>query len=140
MKTSIKSINQFSLAAHNYLSDNKGDTKLTYALKKVGKQCLPVLENYNSELDDIAINNASVDEKGNLLHIKNEVDGKILGYSYTPSAAIRQKRDSKELFTAEKEYPITPHIIKELPADLEERYKEVFACFVLEPVQGVEPL
>ncbi len=139
MKTSIKKINQFNLAAHDYLSDNKGDTKLAHALKKVSKQSLPVLENYNSELDDIAINNASVDEKGNLLHVKNEIDGKILGYSYTPSAAIRQKRESKELFSTEKEYPITPHIIKDLPADLSEANKEVFAGFVLELVEEVEP-
>jgi hypothetical protein len=139
MKTNIKRINQFNLAAHNYLAENKGETKLAYTLKKVAKQCLPVLEKYNSDLEDIAINNASVDEKGNLLHLKNEADGEIIGYSYTPAAAIQRKKEATELFTSEKEYPITPHICKDIPTDLTEAHTEVFADFVIELVEEVEP-
>jgi hypothetical protein len=139
MKTSIKKINQFNLVAHNYLAENKGDTKLAYALKKVTKQCLPVLEQYNSDLEDIAINNASVDEKGNLLHLKTEVDGKIIGYNYTPAAAIQRKKEATELFASEKEYPIIPHICKDIPVDLTETHTEAFAGFVTELVEEVEP-
>jgi hypothetical protein len=139
MRTNIKKINQFNLVAHNYLSENKGDTKLAYALKKVAKQCLLVLEQYNSDLEDIAINNASVDEKGNLLHLKNDVDGKIIGYSYTPIAAIQRKKEATELFSSEKDYPITPHICKDIPVDLTEAHKEVFAGFVTELFEEVEP-
>jgi hypothetical protein len=139
MKTSIKKINLFNLAANDYLAKNKGETKLAYALKKVSKQCLPVLEQYNSQLEDIDISNASVDEKGNLLYLTNPVDGKSTGYSYTPTAAIKRKKESAELFVSEKEYPITAHICNNIPADLEEAYKEVFAEFVIELIEEVEP-
>jgi hypothetical protein len=140
MKTTIKSIDQFNQLATYYLQKNTADTKLNYALKKVQKQCEPVLEAYNSNLQDIAINNASVDEKGNLVHVKNEVSGAIIDYKYTKEAAIKRKNESKDLYNVEKDYPITPHILRDLPADLAEEQIEIFAGFVMEPIIDIEPV
>lgn len=139
MKTNIKKINAFFQLASYLLTKKPGDTKFNYALKKVVKQCQPVLEDYNSELEDIAINNASTDDKGNLVHTKNEVTGEIIGYSYTKEAAIKRKADGKVLFTIEKDYPVKPHFCKDLPDDLTDEQKEVLADFVVQPETESEP-
>lgn len=139
MKTTIKRIDQFNHVATLYLAKNDGDTKLNYALKKVQKQCLPILEAYNSDLQDIAINNASVDEKGNLLHVKNEVSGVVIDYQYTKEAAIKRKNQSKELYNVQKDYDINPHICDVIPADLPKDMIEILAGFVIEPVVDEEP-
>jgi hypothetical protein len=120
MKKTIQEIAIFNNVSSARQSEQ---TKLGYAIKKVGKQLDKIIVGYQEKLEDLRISLCSVDEKENV--IKNEKDQ----YVYT--------RENLALFTSgardlsKEEYEIEPFICTELPKDLTEQEIEVFTGFVI---------
>jgi hypothetical protein len=82
------------------ITDGKtiGEKKLTVFAKKLQ----PFLDEYNEKLEDIRLDNASVDKDKNLL--LNEKGG----YMYTAEATKKVSKEIKELLKEEFDFSIVP--------------------------------
>ena len=107
-------LNQF---AGSWLKKNEGESKMSYAIKKIGKRLKTIFEYYNEKINEIGINNCSVDDKQNI--IKDE-KGELV---FTKENLIKKNKESKALLSTEVE--IEPYICTEIP-ELTEEEKEVF--------------
>jgi len=120
----IQKVNEFLRYAGGY---SKGDTKLSYALKKVLKVIeKDILPMHQENLEDLRIDLCSTDEKGNVIYDEKG------HYVFTKENLRELNRKAKELMF--KPYAFTPFIITELPA-LTEEEKEAFDGIVLKAAE-----
>lgn len=88
-----------------------GQTKGEKKLALIGKKVNAYLETYNEKLDEIKLDNASVDKDNNLLVVEGG------GYSYTKEATKNINKQVRELIASEFEHKLIPVIN---PGDLEQ--------------------
>lgn len=86
------------------VSIKDGQTKGQKKLALIGKKVNPYLEDYNEKLDEIKLDNASVDKDGNLIVAE---DGK---YSYTKDATKNITKQVRELIASTFEHKLIPII------------------------------
>lgn len=122
-KVTNEQISIFNALASSYVKEFEGKNKLAHAVKRQQKLIKNHVEQIQDELQEAAINLASVDDKGNLI-----VNGD--NYTYTPQKRIELNRKQKEIF--KKEVEIENYYATELPEDLEYHFKEAFNGFVIE--------
>lgn len=130
MKTSYKKIGLFTAAANAYLAKCKEETKLKYAIEKVGKRIPAITEQYFEDREDIEIANANVDKNGSILSITSENGVKT--YQYTAEGTKKVRRETKALFEDER-YEIKGHFVVDIPEDLDPEMREYFTGFVIAP-------
>lgn len=88
-----------------------GQTKGEKKLALIGKKVNAYLETYNEKLDEIKLDNASVDKDNNLLVVEGG------GYSYTKEATKNINKQVRELIASEFEHKLIPVIN---PKDLQQ--------------------
>lgn len=81
-----------------------GNTKGEKKLALIGKKVNPYLEIYNEKLDEIKLDNASVDKDNNLIIVEGG------GYSYTKEATKNITKQVRELINSTFEHKLIPVI------------------------------
>lgn len=81
-----------------------GNTKGEKKLSLIGKKVNPYLETYNEKLDEIKLDNASVDKDNNLIIVEGG------GYSYTKEATKNITKQVRELINSTFEHKLIPVI------------------------------
>ncbi|NOS92092.1 MAG: hypothetical protein HOP30_09235 [Cyclobacteriaceae bacterium] len=123
MNVTKRQLELFHNNAHLLLSQKKGqESKLLFKLRKVIKKTTNLFNDYMDEIQEIRIDHASVDEKGNVIQVEGN-------YKFTPE---KVKELTKKIRAKEKELiEIEPHFVDNMPEDLPLDFREVFENFVL---------
>lgn len=101
MKTVKKSYGELlTLVQFINASITSGQTIGEKKLAVIGKKIQPHLDNYNEKLEDIRLDNASVDDN------KNLILGKDGGYLYTAEASKKVTKSLKELINSEFDFEL----------------------------------
>lgn len=127
MEKTFEQILDFNSSANEYLSKNKGESKLSYAVKKVQKKLAKTIEEYVDKIKDLEIDKASVDKDGNLLIKDNK-------YQYTKDNLKDLNKARKELYESSiiEVYKVDSHIVEYIDEyELTLEQKEIFEGFVL---------
>lgn len=82
----------------------EGQTRGQKKLALIGKKVNPYLESYNERLDEIKLDNASVDKDNNLIVVEGG------GYSYTKEGTKNINKQVRELIASEFEHKLIPII------------------------------
>ena len=109
--------------------------KFAYALTKMISRTNADETRYNEEVNDLRVDHASLDEKGNL--ISKEINGQqgqtYTKYEFTPAKLKELNKKVKEL--GKKEIEIEPYICTgDIPEDVNLPLQEVFVPFVMTEV------
>ena len=123
MKTSWKALLEFSGAANAYLARVPTDTKLKYAITRVGQQIRKCQEKISQQIADIEIDTCVVDDNG---VITRDGAGNL---QFTREGLKTRNQKQHELVTRE-DLEIEPHIVA-APADLTPFELEVFGGLVI---------
>lgn len=91
--------------AGKWVENNPNESKLKYAIEnKIAKRIAELIEKYQNEVEDIKIENCSVDKSGNILRgDKGEL-------SYTKAAETKKIKELRNLW--KKQVEIEPHIVE----------------------------
>lgn len=125
-KQTVKKVITFASLAAQAIDKIKKEEKQFYALKKLLKKVQPIIDKHYEDVNDLRIDHASTDEKGNLI-----LDSKDQ-FTFTKeklkelNAAIRKLEG--------KEVDVEPHYT-EWPASLPESLKEYFIGFTVKEDQ-----
>ena len=122
-KVTNEQISIFNALASAYLKEHEGKNKLAYAVKRQLKLIKDKVEQIQDELQEVAINCASVDDKGNLIVNDNN-------YTYKPEKRIELGKKQREILKREVE--IENYFTQEVPEKLDYQFKEAFTGFVIE--------
>lgn len=130
MKVTNKQLESFQLNSEAWLNKENGKVnKFLFALGKIKKKTKSLYESYMEKIQELRIEFASVDEKGNVMMKENHID-------YKPEKVKELQKKIKE--EGAKEIEIEPHYAKP-PKDLPWAFKEVFLKFVIEDKEEEEP-
>lgn len=116
----------FVQAANAVLQKTTQETKFTWALRRVVKPASDIVNQYNDEIATIDIQNASEDERGNLI----KQDGALV---YTKENAKKRNTEKLALFRKSVECPC--YIATSLPKDLPLQFRDSFEGFVIAPAE-----
>jgi hypothetical protein len=120
---SYADIFQFIQNANNWLSNHKDETRIHYALRKLIKQCNKLIVVYQEKIEELNIDNCSVDEKGIILRDeRNE-------YKFTKEGLKKRNEQRREEY--EKLQVITPFYITD-KSPLSEADIDNFRGFIVE--------
>jgi hypothetical protein len=117
-------ITNFRSAAARYISQVKKRNKLHYALERMLARTKKVAEDFYDEEQDILIECASTDERGNLIYAS---DNRTL-------AMTKEKRkefDKKLRELSRREIEVEPYYATEIPDELDAQWYFELAPFVL---------
>lgn len=128
MKTTFKRVQQFVGAANDYLKKFPEETKLKYAIQKVGTRVEAVNQEYDEAKEDIELEHANVDANGSVLY--KIVNGRRQ-YDFTAEGIKKLRKALNQLFEEPDRFEIKAHMIAELPDDFPEEYRPFFEGFVI---------
>lgn len=131
MKTTFKKTQQFVAAASKYLKIFQEETKLKYAIEKIGPRIDAITEEYVAEFDDIELEHANTDANGSVLF--KIVDNRRQ-YDFTKEG-LKKSNEAKKILFEVKEFELKPHFCTDIPENFPEEYRQYFEGFVL-PVSG----
>ena len=121
---SLKTISECQLFLQVASKFSEGETKLSYAIKKVSKSIEKGFKKYNDTLEDARIDFCSTDEKGNVL--KDDKGGYV--FSKENLKLLTQK--NRELI--ETPFEVESYIATDLTGiELTEGEKELLTDFVI---------
>jgi len=124
MTKTFKELFEFLATANAYVIDGKEPKdKLAYAIKKVKKRLETAMDTWNETLADLQYDNASLDEKGNILRNK---ENQLV---FTPAKQKELDKAAREL--RKKTFEFEPYYATELPKDLDEFTREPLIGFVI---------
>ena len=124
MKQTYRSVIDFVNNAGAYVQAHPEENKLKYALQKVQKKALKMLQAYNDSLEDLRVENCATDEKGVVLRDPNG------NYQFTKEGLTAFNKAQRAFITTGT-VDIDAYIVTELPENFEEGFREVFTGFVL---------
>lgn len=131
MKVTNKQLELFQLNSEIWLNKEIGkESKFLYALRKVRKKTKSLYEDFQEKIQELRIEFASVDDKGNVLMKENSID-------YKPDKLKDLKKRMKE--EGAKEFEIEPHYTIP-PKDLPIGFRDIFLNFVIEDKEEIEPV
>lgn len=131
MEKNTRSYNQifnFTAAAKGYLATNTEETKLKYALERTLESLNSNIKTYQTSLSDIDLEHAFANEKGVVPFTTDPRTG-ARTYEYTKDGLKAKDKAIEDLFQSKVE--VSVHYATDLPENLLEGYKEVFAGFVI---------
>lgn len=124
-KVTYAQIVQFRNNSRQYLGSKKVEqSKLHYALTKLIKKTESHFNDFTEQEQEIRIELAKTDKDGTLVLDKEN------NYTYTKEEAKKLHKKLRELRDTQVE--IEPHIVTDLPKDLEPIWYEFFVPFVIE--------
>ncbi len=123
MKTTLQDVMIFRTNAERYLNAHKDRTKFTYALEKMISRTNKYDKQVRELSADLAIDHASVDDKGNLIVEKES-------YVFTPTK--KKEMDTKLRKALEKEVEVEPYQAVDIP-ELRADWEDVLLPFVTVP-------
>lgn len=136
MNTTVKKTIEFSNAALEFLNSNKEiRTPFTYALSKVQKKCVPVIEKFQKELNEFAedqrVELCEKEKDGTMK--EKETDGRVRKvFTADSEKALRKSIREKEDILLKESVEISEHISKdEFIPNLNLFYIEAFEGFVI---------
>ena len=106
-------------------------TKFTWAVNRVLKRSQAVISDYQERVTELHIKHAAVDDKGVL-----DLDPRGQ-FRFKPDELILKNQEQSKLFRSETQ--IEPYYATEVPDDLTESEKDLFADFVIKPETTAEP-
>lgn len=129
MKTSWNRCLEFAAAAQEYLSQREGkpETKLTYALNRVGKRLARQQAKMDEKLGDIEIDNCVTETRNGEDVIVRDGQGSL---QYTKDG-IKKRNAARTALMSADEIEVEPHFATKLPDDLNFVQIEAFAGFVI---------
>lgn len=135
----------FTNAAQRWLVDHAkelkaGETKFSYALRKVLKACSRIVEAYQEKIEELNIDHCETDDNDVIIKSGPKEDN---GYVFTKDG--RRKRDAARKKLFETSVAVEPHVVQDVPDDLTYEQREAFAGFILpempeEEVAGPKPV
>ncbi len=133
MEKTFKEIRTFNIYAAVVMARHMG-TKLSYAIKKVSER-FDVLSDYNTELEDLRIDNCCTDDKGVIEYdLTKGANGEdIRHYRYTKETLKAKKKQERELLKNwnERVFEVDSYFATEIPNDLIEEEISALEGFVL---------
>ena len=127
MKTTFKKAQQFVAAAGKYLTDFPEETKLKYAIQKMGPRIDAITSDYVAEFDDIELEHANTDANGSVLF--KIVDNRRQ-YDFTKEG-LKKSNEAKKVLFEVKEFDLKPHFCTDIPEGFPDEYRPFFEGFVL---------
>lgn len=140
MTTAYKKHIEFANVANVYLgagdvpaaireaeASRRTQSKLGYALRKVSKKQVSVLEDYNEKLTDLRVEHAKTGEDGTLQVTESG------NYKYTPDADKKLRQDIKALRNKEIAVQGLAYFASEVPEDLAPDFVDAFVGFAIDP-------
>lgn len=105
-------------------------TKIEYAYNKVASKLIKHIEDYNNEIEDVNIENCSVDEKGVIVY---DIVGNSRQYRFTKENLRKKRKEIALLYEKwnDKEFEIVPHIVSEIPETLPTEIKDILTGFII---------
>jgi len=153
MSLTLQNLIEYSNTAYNFLRKKRenADTKLGYAINRMGKPVEKALKPYKElleeqqvEVDEINIRNASTDKTTGVLiydTAKDEQGKETRNYKYTPENLVKRNKEIREVLKTYEakvetllESPATlnnPYFCTEIPSDLTVQEQEAFAGIVI---------
>jgi len=129
MKTSWRNLQLFAAVADGYLNGKQGESKISYAIKRVRDQIARHNERLQERMADIEIDLCVADEK--------EVIQRDAGGRLQFTRAKLKERNLRERALLEEEFEIEPFFIS-APADLTNLQAEAFSGLVLRADEPIE--
>ena len=124
MTKTFKELFEFLATANVYIGENKEPKdKLSYAIKKVRKRLEAAMDIWNEALADFQYDNASLDEKGNILRDEKN------NLKFTVEKQKKLDKEARDL--RKKTFDFEPYYATDLPKDLDEFVKEALIGFVI---------
>lgn len=155
MSITFQNLIEYSNTAYNYLRKKRenADTKLGYAINRMGKPVEKALKPYKElleeqqvEVDEINIRNASTDKTTGVLiydTAKDEQGRETRNYKYTPDNLVKRNKEIREILKTYEskvetllDSPATlenPYFCTEVPSDLTVQEQEAFRGIVISP-------
>lgn len=131
LEKTYKEVFELEQAAAFYIQKNEEvKNKMTESIRLFFKQVQKIREKYNDELSMLRIDNAAVDEKTKVLLMDEKGN-----YKFTKEGAKALIEGNKQLL--ETKVTVHTRICNEVPSDLADEQKEIFAG-VLIPVLATE--
>jgi hypothetical protein len=122
-----KDVFNFMANANRYLSINKDETKLKYAIERVGKANEVVTSSYHQKVADLNLEHAFTDDKGRVPFTTNEQG--VRTYEYTKDGLKSLDKAIEDLFNSEVE--VSVYYATEMPEDYNEQWDIAFKGFVI---------
>lgn len=138
---SYEKVLQFRANAQMYVrSHPKVNNKFTHALTKVISRTNEIEKKYQEKLNDLRIDLAATDDKGNL--ISKEINGQfgqtVTKYEFTPKNLKELNKRSRDL--GKETVEVEPYICTSaLPDDVNLALQEEFFPFVIDKINDEEP-
>lgn len=123
MKKTLREANIFVAIANDYISRNPARTKLTYAISRMSKRLQPHMTSYQEAVEDAAIANCLVDDKGAILTSESG------SFTFTKDGMTARNKVIRELLTKTIEFE--PFYADNVPDDLTDDEVTAFEGFVL---------
>ena len=137
--TTYAELLKFDLVAGKWLSQDKKneDSKLGYAIKKIGDQISTIIKSERKEIDlklkDLEIDSYETDKNGYVIRDEqNKPVQKIESLKKLERARIKVIEDYEEIMN-NKEFVIEPYYATIIPDNLTEYEIEVLSGLVIEP-------
>lgn len=127
MKKTLREVNIFIVIANDYAGRNPARTKLTYALSRMAKRLQPHLTEYQEAVEDAAINNCLVDDKGAI------ISSEAGAFTFTKEGMTARNKTIRDLLSKSIEFE--PFYVGEVPDDLTDGEVTAFEGFVLREEQ-----
>jgi len=129
----FKELREFDAVVSSLFEANPDlkNTKFFHAVKKFNeKNYIPLLKEYRSEIENVQIDNALVDEKTKALSINTE---SVRGFNYSKEGLKQVIKEEQRVINEfdKKEIEIEPYICKELPEGLTEDQIEVLTGILI---------
>lgn len=126
-KKTYKQVFNFNVNANNYLKLHTEETKLKYAIERVGKANESVINSYYQKLADLQLEHAYANEKGVVPFTTNEQGTRV--YEYSKEGLKKLDKAIEDLFNSEVEIQV--YYATELPEDYDNQWDEIFKGFVI---------
>ena len=125
-KKTYKEVFNFIANANNYLKVHTDETKLKYAIERVGEKINKVTDAYYQKVKDLQLEHAFADEKGRVPFTIDEQGSRT--YEYTKEGIKALDKAIEELFNSEVDVEV--YYATELTEDAKP-FEEVFKGFVI---------
>ena len=123
MKTTLNDVMVFRANAERYIQ-GKERSKFTYAIEKMLSRTSKIAREVSDIIEDLRVDHASVDDKGNLLVVNGE-------YVFTP--AKKKEMEKKYRESLAKEVEVEPYDASDKPTDMRADWEDVLMPFVSVP-------
>ncbi len=134
MKKTFKQIREFSIYS-GLIAMRHPNTKISYAIKKVLKKLVKIVDEYNGKLEDIRIDHCFTNSDGVIEYnvTKDGSGNEVRHYKFKKDELKKKLKEEREVAEEwnSKEFEVEPYLATEVPEDITDEEKEALDGFVL---------